>query len=200
MSESTIPVIVYAESTPNPATMKFVVNRMLVPDRSVEYTDASLTKGSPLAQELFRFPFVKSVYITGNFITVTKTPAVEWVEVMNELREFVKEFMDAGKDIVTEFPEEPVKTPKTQESSGTLANPSETEAKIIEILDEYIKPAVEQDGGEIAFRSFEEGTVNVILRGSCSGCPSSTLTLKAGIEQLLKRMVPGVEAVVAENE
>lgn len=196
MNQTTFPVIIYAESTPNPATMKFVANRPLVEERSVEYTDSSTAKGSPLATELFRFPFVKGVYIANNFVTITKTSAVEWVEVMNELREYVKEFLDSGKTPVEEMPKE---TPKDITQQAELTG-SEAENKIIEILEEYIKPAVEQDGGEIAFRSFEDGVVNVVLRGSCSGCPSSTLTLKAGIEQLLKRMVPGVESVVAENE
>jgi len=198
MNDTILPVIVYAESTPNPATMKFVANRPLVTDRTVEYTDASQAKGSPLATELFRFPFIKGVYIAANFVTITKSPAVDWVEVMNELRDFMKEFLDSGKAVVESYPE-PVPH-ESRASEAAALNPSETEARIIDILDEYIKPAVEQDGGEIAFRSFDNGVVNVVLRGACSGCPSSTLTLKAGIEQLLKRMVPGVESVVAENE
>jgi Fe-S cluster biogenesis protein NfuA len=193
-----LPVIIYAESTPNPATMKFVANRPLVNERTVEYTDPTQAKGSPLATELFRFPFVKGVYFASNFVTITKSPAVDWVEVMNELREYIREFLDSGKEPVKDYPEPVVK--ETAASSAAPLNPTEAESKIIEILEEYIKPAVEQDGGEIAFRSFEDGVVNVVLRGSCSGCPSSTLTLKAGIEQLLKRMVPGVESVVAENE
>lgn len=197
MQDTMTPVIVYAESTPNPATMKFVVNRLLLAEKSAEYTVPGEANGSPLATELFMFPFVKGVYITGNFVTVTKSAAVEWIEVMHELRDFVKEFFDAGKQAVTELPPQ---REQAKVSVETPLNPTEAEAKIIEILDEYIKPAVEQDGGEIAFRNFEEGVVTVVLRGSCSGCPSSTLTLKAGIEQLLKRMVPGVQEVVAENE
>lgn len=201
--ETVAPVIVYAESTPNPATLKYVVNRALLPDASVEYTSADKTQGSPLAAALFQFPFVKTVYITNNFVTITKVEHIDWIEIMNELREFIREFLTTGQDAVTFISEEqkaaklPEQSKVAQDGSFTL---SETESKIVEILDEYIKPAVESDGGEISFRSFEDGVVNVVLRGSCSGCPSSTLTLKAGIEQLLKRMVPGVESVVAENE
>ncbi len=201
--ETITPVIVYAESTPNPATLKYVVNRALLPDASVEYNSADKTQGSPLAAALFGFPFVKTVYITNNFVTVTKVEHVEWIEIMNELRDFVREFLNSGQDAVT-FISEEQKAAKMPEQSKVASDGSftltEVEGKIVEILDEYIKPAVESDGGEISFRSFEDGVVTVVLRGSCSGCPSSTLTLKAGIEQLLKKMVPGVESVVAENE
>lgn len=196
MEETKTPIIVYAESTPNPATMKYVVNRLLLPEISVEYTTSDEAANSPLALSLFQFPFVKGVYITGNFITVSKHTHVEWVEVMNELREFIREFIESGQQVFTELPKPKEKVVSTENISLSAG---ETESKIIEILDEYIKPAVEQDGGEITFQSFENGVVSVILKGSCSGCPSSTLTLKAGIEQLLKRMVPGVEQVVAEN-
>lgn len=194
------PVQVYAESTPNPATMKYVVNRPLLIDNSVEYSDISQTKSSPLAAALFQFPFIKGVYIKNNFVTVTKVPVVEWIEIMHELRDFIIQFFNDGKIAVTELPPPPEKKEKNSVVHENPLNPTEAETKIIEILDEYIKPAVEQDGGEISFKSFDEGVVSVVLRGSCSGCPSSTLTLKAGIEQLLKRMVPGVESVVAENE
>jgi len=193
------PVQVYAESTPNPATMKYVVNRPLLIDNSAEYTDISQTKSSPLAAALFQFPFIKGIYIKNNFVTVTKVPVVEWREIMHELREFIINFFNDGKIAVTELPVQEKKETKSVVHENPL-NPTEAESKIIDILDEYIKPAVEQDGGEISFKSFEDGVVSVVLRGSCSGCPSSTLTLKAGIEQLLKRMVPGVESVVAENE
>ena len=200
MENQVPPVQVYAESTPNPAAMKYVVNRPLLIDNSVEYTDISQSKTSPLAAALFKFPFVKGVYIKNNFVTVTKVPVVEWMEIMHELREFIITFFNEGKVAVTELPPPAEKKEKNTITAELPLNPTEAEAKIIEILDEYIKPAVEQDGGEITFKSFENGTVSVVLRGSCSGCPSSTLTLKAGIEQLLKRMVPGVESVVAENE
>lgn len=193
----TPPVMVYAESTPNPSTLKFVINRTLLPDYSVTYTDASQTSECPLATNLFLFNYVKAVYIANNFVTITKQPTVEWVEVMNELREFIKAWFDEGKPTFTQLPPKPVVNEVAANQQSL--SPDAIEQKIIEILDEFIKPAVEQDGGEIAFKSFENGVVSVELKGSCSGCPSSTLTLKAGIEQLLKRMVPGVESVVAEN-
>lgn len=203
MSSKLPPVEVYAESTPNPATMKYVVNRPLLIDQSIEFNDISQANISPLATSLFNFPFIKGVYIKNNFITVTKVPVVEWIEVMHELREFIKDYFIQEKVVFSSEPVFTSQAEKKQPSAGTnpvIENPTEAEAKIIEILEEYIKPAVEQDGGEISFQSFENGVVSVVLRGSCSGCPSSTLTLKAGIEQLLKRMVPGVESVVAENE
>jgi Fe-S cluster biogenesis protein NfuA len=193
----TLPVIVYAESTPNPSTLKFVINRTLLPDYSVTYTDASQTSKCPLAAELFLLNYVKAVYIANNFITVTKQPTVEWVEVMNELREFIKTWFTDEKPVFTDLPPKPAVNEATV--NGESLSDDAAEQKIIEILDEYIKPAVEQDGGEIAFKSFVNGVVSLELKGSCSGCPSSTITLKAGIEQLLKRMVPGVEKVVAEN-
>lgn len=191
------PAIVYAESTPNPNTMKFVANRALLIDNSVEYTSPQEARGSDLALALFEFPFVKGVYITQNFVTVTKAVPVDWYDVMNELREFIKTFLDEGKTPVG-FVEH--QKPKEGTPLFQPENLTEAENQIIGILEEYIKPAVEQDGGEIAFRSFQDGVVTVALRGSCSGCPSSTLTLKAGIEQLLKRMVAGVERVEAEND
>lgn len=202
--ENNAPVIVYAESTPNPATMKYIANRTFIENASIEYTDATDAKGAPIVQELFKFPFVKSVYVKNNFVTITKVPVVEWIEVMNEIREFLKEYLSSGKPTINELPNAKSIESKDKHYAPSIhtipANPTELETKIIEILDEMIKPAVEQDGGEIAFKKFEEGVVTVALRGSCSGCPSSTITLKAGIENLLKRMVPGVESVVAENE
>lgn len=205
MAEEIPPVEVYAESTPNPATMKYVTNRGLLIDQSIEFSDISQTDDAPLAKALFQFPFVKGIYIKNNFVTITKIPVVEWVEIMSELREFIKNFLTENNVAVAKVIEK--KPPSTEKDQGKdvnnqpeLTDLTESETKIVEILDEYIKPAVEQDGGEISFKSFENGVVSVILRGSCSGCPSSTYTLKAGIEQLLKRMVPGVEEVVAEDE
>jgi len=193
----TPPIMVYAESTPNPSTLKFVINRTLLADYSVTYTEDSQATDCPLAADLFLLNYVKGVYIASNFITITKKPQVEWVEIMNELREFIKAWFTDEKPVFTNLPAKPAVNEAAV--SGEYLNADAAEQKIMEILDEYIKPAVEQDGGEIAFKSFENGIVNVELKGSCSGCPSSTLTLKAGIEQLLKRMVPGVESVVAEN-
>jgi Fe-S cluster biogenesis protein NfuA len=198
------PVIIYAESTPNPASMKFVANQLLVPNgATAQYLSKAETKGSPLAAKLFEFPFVKAIFITGNFVTVSKTDAVQWEEITLELRDFLRIYISEGKTIITELPttEMPVdNTFATKKEIFTEHNtPStEIEVKIVEILEQYIRPAVEGDGGSITFRSFNDGIVTVQLRGACSGCPSSTVTLKAGIEGLLKRMIPDVKEVIAE--
>jgi Fe-S cluster biogenesis protein NfuA len=198
------PVIIYAESTPNPASMKFVANRFLIPEgATVQYLNASETKGSPLAKALFLFPFIKGIFISGNYITLSKIEAVSWDDITLELREFLKTFLTDHSEVVTELPQAEVHTDnsfqtKTSVFTEHTAPQTETEHKIVEILEQYIRPAVEQDGGLITFRSFIDGVVTVQLKGACSGCPSSTMTLKAGIEGLLKRLVPGVNEVVAE--
>lgn len=196
---SRIPVTVYAEETPNPASMKFVASHYLLMEGFAEYTAKDETVGSsPLAEELFTFPYVKTAFISANFVSITKTNDVEWYEVIPELRQFIKEYLADGKDVIIKMP-----APKTQ-PQNIMAQTSESEtevvAKILGVLDEYVRPAVEQDGGAITFRSFENGVVNVALQGSCSGCPSSTVTLKNGIENLLTRMVPEVKEVVAIGE
>jgi len=199
--DTNTPLLIYAESTPNPATMKFVANIALLPNKSAEFTGPEEAAKDDLPGALFRFPFVKSVYLASNFVTVTKIDGVEWYEVMNEVRNFIRDFLEAGNPVISKFPEpKPAQNRGTGSGTDEVLPNEEMDSKIIEILDEYIKPAVAQDGGEIAYRGFDKGIVYVAMRGSCSGCPSSTLTLKAGIEQLLKRMVPGVEEVVAENE
>lgn len=191
------PAIIYAESTPNPATMKFVANIFLLPQNSVEYTDISEAKdSSPVAEALFGFEFVRSVYINNNFITITKKEFTSWSEIIPQVREFLKNWIDEGKDIVTVMP---AKKETAIPSTIQDINAAGVEGQIMDILDEYVRPAVEGDGGEISFVSFSDGKVTVRLAGSCSGCPSSTVTLKNGIEHLLKKMVPGVEEVVAEN-
>lgn len=190
------PVIIYAESTPNPSTMKFVANILLLPENSVEYTDISETEGSPLAQGLFGFDFVRSVYICNNFVTISKKEFTSWSEIIPQVRDFMKNWIDGGKDVVAFMPaKKAVQIP----TSVAEINAAGVEGQIMDILDEYVRPAVEGDGGEISFVSFADGKVTVRLAGSCSGCPSSTVTLKNGIEHLLKKMVPGVEEVVAEN-
>jgi Fe-S cluster biogenesis protein NfuA len=193
-----IPVTVYAEETPNPNSMKFVASYYLLPEGIAEYTSIEETEGSsPLAKELFGFPYIKNVFITANFVSVIKTNDVEWFEVTQELRTFIKEFLANGGESIIKLP-----TPKKVETAAPAlsANDAEVVAKIMGALDEFVRPAVEQDGGAITFRSFENGTVNVILQGSCSGCPSSTVTLKNGIENLLTRMIPEVKEVVAIGE
>jgi Fe-S cluster biogenesis protein NfuA len=189
-------VSVYTESVPNPGAMKFVVNLMLGPDDDFlrDYPKAAAATDSPLAQELFKFPFVRRVFITKNFVTVTKDEASDWAEKVPVVRNFLKNYLEEGSEVFTGL--------ASDEPAADPANDSETVQKIKEILDEYIRPAVEGDGGNISLHSFDEatGTVKVHLQGSCSGCPSSTITLKAGIENLLRRMMPNeVKEVVAEG-
>jgi len=198
------PVIIYAESTPNPSSMKFVANRMLISDgATAQYLNAGETSTSPLAAKLFTFPFVKSLFLNSNYITVTKNDNVAWEDITLELRDFLRNYISAGNVIVTELPK--IETPvdssfkeTTTVYSEHVAPQTETETKIVEILEQYIRPAVEQDGGLITFKSYKEGIVTVVLKGACSGCPSSAITLKAGIEGLLKRMIPEVKEVVSE--
>lgn len=184
-------VDVYTEMTPNPETIKFVTDVMLFADNSADFADEASAKDSPLATELFGFPFVKGVFIMNNFVTVTKTTDSEWTEIMATLREFVKNYLEAEKEVL-------VKDFKPSHKSGLQQDETAVIGKIKEMLENYVKPAVEMDGGAIQFKSFHEGKVTLMLQGSCSGCPSSMITLKAGIEGLLKRMVPEVEEVVAE--
>jgi Fe-S cluster biogenesis protein NfuA len=197
-----VPVTVYAEMTPNPSTMKFVANKyLLITGDSVEFSSKADAKGySPLAEELLSFPFVKNVFIAANFVTITKTDNVPWDFINMEIREFIKGFIAEGKDVLIQMP-----APKAVDSSDHNSPMkeyavSEYDDAIRSLLDEYVRPAVENDGGAIDFRGFEDGTVTVVLRGSCAGCPSSTATLKGGIENLLKSHLPEVKEVVAENE
>lgn len=195
-----VPVTIYAEMTPNPSTMKYVANKyLLLSGESVEFTSAQDAKGfSPLAEELFRFPFVKGVFIAANFVTITKDESLSWDYINMELREFIKDWITTGKDILIQMPAP--KLAVEEESQETkIYSPSEFDEAIVNLLDEYVKPAVENDGGAIEFRGYENGTVTVVLRGACSGCPSSTATLKGGIENLLKSHLPEVKEVVAEN-
>ena len=198
----TYPTTIYAEMTPNPATMKFVANRLMIQhDAVAEFMTKAEAKGfSPLAEQLFQFPFVKSVFIAVNFVTITKNDSIGWEYVTMELREFVSDYLRNNEWAVTEIP--PVKKDEKPVNTVQLINPdslSEIDKKIMGILDEYVRPAVENDGGAIHYKSFDEGKVSVILRGSCSGCPSSQATLKQGIETLLKQMMPEVTEVVAEE-
>ena len=197
-----VPVTVYTEMTPNPTTMKFVANKyLLATGDSVEFTNKNETKGfSPLADELFNFPFVKNVFIAANFITITKTDNVPWDFITLELREFIKGWITNGGEVLIQMP-----TKKQQINDKIDGNqikdfdPSEYDDTIRSLLDEYVRPAVENDGGAIDFLGFEDGKVTVVLKGSCAGCPSSTATLKGGIENLLKQHLPEVQEVVAIN-
>ena len=193
-------VEVYAEVTPNPSVMKFGTNKALTQtDVELKNIDEA-SKSSPLAQELFSFPFVKEIFISENYISITKYDMVEWNEVYQEVRTFIRNYIQEGKTLITEIPE--VKQQGTNTTTVIPQNLGETEQKIVDILDEYIKPAVASDGGNIAFRAYDKETkqVSVILQGACSGCPSSTITLKNGIETMLKEMLPNqISEVVAIN-
>ncbi|HRO97906.1 MAG TPA: NifU family protein [Flavobacteriales bacterium] len=195
------PVSVYAESTPNPVTMRFVSSRLLVQDgRLLEFRSPEEPVGvSPLAEHVFNLPFVTGVFIASNFITVTRNNSVDWDLVQLELREYIQDYLNTdGRVVYEEAPAQALAD--ANERASTHADPKGPEdEKIIRVLEEYIRPAVESDGGHIAFKSFDEGIVTVSLRGSCSGCPSSMITLKQGIENLLKHEVPGVREVVAEE-
>lgn len=191
---------VYAEVTPNPAVMKFGTNKALT-QTDVEFKNIEeASKSSPLAQAIFNFPFVKEVFISDNYISVTKYDMVDWNEVFTEVRSFIREYLVEGKTIIKELPNQSVKT--KEEKEAPQIELEGVPAQIVDILDEYIKPAVAGDGGNIAFRSYDEQNkiVSVILQGACSGCPSSTATLKNGIETLLKEMLPNqINEVVAIN-
>ena len=192
------PVIsIYTEMTPNPETMKFVANKLLYPGKSIDFPDVSSAKPSPLAIELFGFPFIRSVFIASNFVTLSKTPETDWQDVIPTVRQFLKEYLEEGKPVINE---EEVQNMKQEASNDVAADDDDVVKRIKELLDNYVKPAVEMDGGAIQFKSYESGVVNLMLQGSCSGCPSSMITLKAGIEGMMKRMIPEVKEVVAEAE
>ncbi|MGK0386132.1 MAG: Fe-S cluster biogenesis protein NfuA [Patiriisocius sp.] len=204
-----VPVTVYAESTPNPSVMKYVANKPLA-DGVFEFKNIEDAIDAPLAKELFSFPFVKEVFISANYVSVTKYNVIEWMEVSNELRSFIRTFIEDGKAI---FNDAFLQNKKEATANNTAENTAVSEEKnttsytnieqeIIDILDEYIKPAVASDGGHIAFDSYhaDTKTVRVILQGACSGCPSATVTLKNGIETMLQEMMQGrVNTVEAVN-
>jgi len=186
------PLTIYMESNPNPNSMKFVANRMLFEEgKNYDFPDAESAKNAPLAYDLFKLDYVDRVFYMSNFVTVTKKPDIEWIEIQNELKYAIKKFIESGKPLLTGEVESIEPKIETEDS--------DTVTKIKSILEEYIKPAVEMDGGAIQFNSYDEGILKVNLQGSCSGCPSSMVTLKAGIENLLKKMVPEVKEVHAEG-
>lgn len=191
--------MIYTELSPNPNSMKFVLNYEIVPEGlSFDYPNKAATleekKASPLAADLFLFDFVERVFISSNFITLTKREDIEWEEVINDVRKFIKIYFDESH---------PVFAQKTIDSNTLIVQGNDTPvvAKIKSTLDQYVRPAVESDGGAINYSSFDEesGTVKVLLQGSCSGCPSASMTLKAGIERLLTSMIPEVKLVEAEE-
>ncbi|MGV6845726.1 MAG: NifU family protein [Lutibacter sp.] len=195
--QNQFPLEVYAEVTPNPDVLKFVTNKKLVP-HNFEFKSKEEAQNNGIADSLFEFPFVKEVFLSENYIALTKSAHVEWNDVMVALRSFIKEYIDQGKPL---FLENHINSEKTINTTETK-HYGEIEQQIIAILNEHIKPAVAADGGNIQFDSYQKDTktVNVILQGACSGCPSSTITLKNGIEAMLKQLIPGkINEVVALN-
>lgn len=202
MEKKRIPTQVYSEMTPNPETMKFVADRPLIEGRhQVEFLNQSEAKNhSPLATELFNFPFVKSVFISSNAVTVTKDDTLGWDMIVMQLRDYLWDWLSENEVSVSSIPEKKeAKNDSKSEQKSTSFIPTEFDEQIIQLLDEYVRPAVEKDGGAIDFKAFHEGIVYVELRGSCSGCPSSMMTLKGGIEGLLKSEMEVVKEVVAEE-
>ena len=193
-------ISVYAEQNPNPESMKFVVNVALLPEgASVDYPNQAAAKAAPFALELFKLGYVSRVFIANNFVTVTKnTTDRTWSELIPQIRTVVKNFLESEQPLFTENPLEVEEKIAPSVPENQSAEDIEISQKVVELLENYVRPAVEQDGGNITFRSYNEGVVTVLLQGSCSGCPSSTITLKSGIENLLKRMLPQVKEVVAE--
>ena len=194
------PITIYAESTPNPAVLKFVANKNLVTS-TFEFTSIEDAKLSPFATALFQFPFIKSVFLEKNYVSITKFDVVEWEEITLELRTFIKTYIEDGKEMVSSTAA--VELEKTTEQLDKAYDKlDDTSKEIINILEQHIKPAVASDGGNIMFESYnkENKIVKVILQGACSGCPSSTFTLKNGIETILKEMMgPKIERVEAVN-
>jgi Fe-S cluster biogenesis protein NfuA len=190
-----IPVMIYTETTPNPNTLKFVVNRPLLPNDFVEIQNVEEAENAPIAIELFKIKHVVAIYMSNNFISITKDDNIEWFELMPEVKLFLKQYLDANKPLLLPTFVKPSKTASNQIED----NDTDIDIRIKTALNKYVKPAVEMDGGNISFVSFNDGKLTLQLQGSCSGCPSSTITLKQGIENIMKRFVPEVQEVVAEN-
>ncbi|MBJ59650.1 MAG: NifU family protein [Flavobacteriales bacterium] len=196
-----IPTSLYSEATPNPRVMKFTANRMLVDQNIYEFNNRAEAAASPLALELFGFSFVESVFISNNFISITKKDnGIEWSDIILEMREFIRDYLVDGGDVINEDAS-PKKNKTITHKEELKREFSDIEKKIADLLDEYVRPAVEQDGGFISLKKFEKGIVTVSLQGACSGCPSSSMTLKSGIEGLLKREMPEeIVEVIADND
>jgi Fe-S cluster biogenesis protein NfuA len=188
--EATGIIEIYTEMTPNPESVKFITNQHILPNFQLDFKTRELASGSALARALFEIPFVNGVFIANNFVTITKKAEYDWFEITPELKEAVKKFIASGVK-----PVDDALLPNDLLGENQAVTATDIESKIKDLLEKYVKPAIQMDGGHIEFRSFEDGVVKLALQGSCSGCPSSTLTLKSGIEGLLKRMVPEVESV-----
>ena len=194
------PVMLYTEQTPNPESLKFVTNRMLY-QGTADFREEELAREwSPLASALFDQPYVKGVYICNNFVTITKEINYAWEDIMLKGKQFIKGYIQDDGVILKEGFKEAMEKIEAEKGVGYEYSGDEAEIvqKIKELIETYVKPAVEMDGGNIEFKSFKEGIVTVVLQGSCSGCPSSTVTLKSGIEGMLQRMIPQVKEVVSE--
>lgn len=190
-------VNIYTESSPNPNSLKFVLNFYLLQNISLDYPSKEEAKESPLAVAVFEnFSFVQRIFIASNFITITKDEVTDWYEVIPSVKAFIKQYILESRPV---FSDAIADIAKEEETHHHTASANNIDDKIIAILNDYVRPAVESDGGAITFDSFENGVVKVKLQGACSGCPSSTVTLKHGIENLLKRMVPEVSEVIAEG-
>lgn len=198
------PVLLYTERTPNPEALKFVTNMMLFRGTADFQTEELAREYSPLATAIFEFPYVKGVYISNNFVTVTKELNYSWEDIMLKIKAFIKEYIQSGKTIIDDSFEEYIQEQEAakREKEGIVYSGDEGEivARIKDLIDTYVKPAVAGDGGNIEFESFDNGVVSVLLQGACSGCPSSLITLKQGIEGMLKRMIPEVKAVEAHMD
>lgn len=191
--------MLYTEQTPNPEALKYVTNRMIY--RGIaDFKDKDLAAAwSPMANSLMELPYVKSVYFNNNYVTVTKEFNYEWGDIMLKLKEFVKSYVENDGEVIKEgFAEYAASLEAANSASQFAGEDGEIARKIKDLIDTYVKPAVEGDGGNIEFKAFDKGVVYVQMQGSCSGCPSSTVTLKSGIEGMLKRMVPEVTEVVQE--
>ncbi|MEP7195210.1 MAG: NifU family protein [Saprospiraceae bacterium] len=192
-------VLIYTEQTPNPESLKFVCNKMLYQGLADFKTIELANEWSPLAVSLFENESVKAVYISNNFITITKKADYDWHELMIPLKDFIKKYLESEQEIIKAGFQEYIESLHTDNLSESYSDQDlELVKRIKEIIEHYVKPAVEMDGGNIEFKSYNEGVVTVMMQGSCSGCPSSTVTLKSGIEGLMKRMLPSVTEVVAE--
>ncbi|GAA5221108.1 NifU family protein [Membranihabitans marinus] len=198
--ESTVknPVLIYTERTPNPESLKFVSNKMLFRGTADFQEKEIAEKFSPLAKALFEFPYVKGVYISNNFVTISKELNYVWEDIMLTIKSFIKTYIESENEIVSPEYQEFLDSESESKTEKTYSgDEGELVARIKDLLETYVKPAVAGDGGNIEFQSYDDGVVSVLLQGACSGCPSSTITLKSGIEGMLKRMIPEVKSVEA---